>query len=730
MVIMSAHEKQNYEELVDAVETLSEIADLNLENRVGLLLKQEAQKIISYKTVDWLQEEDPEKAVEVVKETFKTVLKHLKNFYKGETFVLADQKTVEGIKNIMVLVGEAAKKIDSYQHLFLNPPFHSITTSKEYRQFQEFYQKKISRTIDQGVLGRWILAITKDVWERKSVAAKGQEPKPQVNHVFVDLDSVKKDTEYELFFIKKEDGSRFFSPRLIRNIKLISDFGSYLGDKSEQDPFTDNGIWKDRLVHTYARQILVRMGAAIAEFYKETSRYREHELVGTLNKALLALMLANHTNGYSADHVKKNACEYFTDFLHYLHSALHTRSYQKMIAYPPRKANKVASALLNIIHASCRELYEPTRSYEGYLPYVKQLIEQGMSALSPEHQLRLSVYPTLSHHLAAHYQGLARLIKNHPNAPLVQLIHAFEEGRYHFFHPFDRDNLPRQAAPLLIEGKQVPQYILASPTYQEYINKAHVTEEFKAFLSQTNKGEEKRYLLFNFQDRTSWREYARAHTLEELSELSEFKEKVKIATLPVDTDFYHQSDVYYDQGDASQFIQQLADNTLDEHSGFYFSNENKHNFAGFANRAFTALHNLFFHHKATLTRAERLDFIELAYLFIELKWIETVKPDRVYWICKDGIDVAPMHAFLLSVFLKSIQEEHLDESRMLELESMIWSPSLINRERLPQTERFNRILSVIKLIEHTKEKMGLKPYALAVQEHLKPLLNHSIGSSL
>ena len=47
---------------------------------------------------------------------------------------------------------------------------------------------------------------------------------------------------------------------------------------------------------------------------------------------------------------------------------------------------------------------------------------------------------------------------------------------------------------------------------------AEITEEFKTFLfALSEKVEHEHFLLFNFQDRTSWREHARVHVLEELS---------------------------------------------------------------------------------------------------------------------------------------------------------------------------------------------------------------------
>src|SRR5206468_177198 len=106
-------------------------------------------------------------------------------------------------------------------------------------------------------------------------------------HVFVDLETVKKDTEYELFFIRKEDGSRFFSPRLLRNIKLVCDFGSYFGERKELDPLEHIRQWYDRTLHTCAREMIKSLGPRLDYYFREIRKVKDQELVQILNKALL-----------------------------------------------------------------------------------------------------------------------------------------------------------------------------------------------------------------------------------------------------------------------------------------------------------------------------------------------------------------------------------------------------------------------------------------------------------
>src|SRR5262249_29977232 len=156
--------------------------------------------------------------------------------------------------------------------LFQETNYKSVTEFKEYRQLQEFYVNRIARKVDEGLLGKWILGLSQGKFFTPVPAVEDlpvEEHPIETEHFYVDLETVKKDTEYELFFIRKEDGSRFFSPRLLRNIKLVCDFGEYFGETKKEDPLSDVKIWYDRIVYASARNILKSLNSKIDHFFKE-----------------------------------------------------------------------------------------------------------------------------------------------------------------------------------------------------------------------------------------------------------------------------------------------------------------------------------------------------------------------------------------------------------------------------------------------------------------------------
>src|SRR5580704_13080834 len=94
--------------IIDAVETLSSIADMDFERDKGITQKHNIivqGKPISYRTVHWLQQQDANETVNLVRDTFRVILSYLRHFYKKEYGYVTNTQTIEGIKTIMLLVG-------------------------------------------------------------------------------------------------------------------------------------------------------------------------------------------------------------------------------------------------------------------------------------------------------------------------------------------------------------------------------------------------------------------------------------------------------------------------------------------------------------------------------------------------------------------------------------------------------------------------------------------------
>jgi len=702
--------------IVEAVETLSSIAEMDIDRELLPSLEEFDSQSTNYKmiTFELLQNRDVDETVDVVKETFRVILNYLRSYYKKQYKYSPNQQTTEGIKAIMVLVGEAAKKLDKYTD-HSHKKYMSITELKEYKHLQEFYLSRIARKIDESVLSKWILALAQRAMSQKQVVEEKVVPASRImqsKHIFVDLEAVKKDSEYELFFIRKVDGSRFYSSRLIRNIKLVCDFGDRMSEMKRDDPLESIKIWYDKTLKTASANILRHVVTLMQKFYQTNSTANHNELGICLNKALMALKLCNNLHNIFHDSSVKNCSHYFLDFQNFLREALHTREYQKMIAYPEEDLNASSKSMCELTQALCRGLFLHTNGLEEVRNTVMALLQEANQYKSQEHMKAMSHNNMFWSHIGADYAAMTAFIKRHQAGPLIKVLESLEEGMHTSFDPLLQDNIPSRLYDIDISNNHIKVIHIPSPTQQEYIDKVVVVEEFKEFLRSlaSEKGQNK-HLMFNLQDRTSWKENVRCVALEELQNHEDFEKRLAVVTLPKDTQFYYQETPYNLDNHVDVFIQNFKKQLSDEDAGFYFPNDIKEAlFPDFVDGLLSSIHKVFFGNKNVLSLDARLEFIDIFYLFLELKIMELVKPTSVSFSCKDGIDYGVPNSAEMYALLRLLHEEHLSKHDLEQMALIIYGPSLLVRERLIRSENFKRMQNMIKLIEHVRDEHGWKEF--------------------
>lgn len=705
---MRNKQEKKPETVSEAIETLSKIAesddtDLNPSGQRGI----KQIKSTGYR-------KDPQEIMGIIEEKFKIILDYLHHFYENEQNHMNKPQAIEGIKTIMVIVGDAAKKLDRYTALFQKTKQHQITELKVYKKLQEFYHTKIEHQIDESLLGKWLLQLSQSSIARQQELNTAMKAF-QSSHVFVDLESVKKDTEYELFFIRKEDGSHFFSSRLLRSIKLISNFGAQ--DDFPQDNlfFHDMKVWQNDFLQSAARTILRSLGSHIEEFYRIAFKFKGKSFIGELNMAFMALRLCSHANQDAHHHSAKGSFEYFSDFQKYLREALHSPDYHKLITYTPSTSDELGRCLLNLSHAICQALYLNLQRFQEFNASLQMLLSEGREGYLKDHH---EVEATWGSHFEHDYAGMHKFFKRHANGPQNRLLEALEGDAYRAFDPFSQLNFPNRLYSFIVGEHRISGLHLPSPTYQEYIDKAIVLDEFKGFLrSYCDEDMASRHLLINLQDRTSWKEHFRSIALEDLQMHVDFEDCLTVVTLPKDTDFYHQLAPYSQDNNVESFFNHFRAHLGDEHSGYYFSPGIKKAILGdFATGVMEAIHRIFFSNKNLLTLENRLAFIEIFDLFVVLKLIELTKPDSFSLTCKDGIDIgSPAHA-LLFTFLRMLDSEPLNDQDWKQVNMLLYAPSILVRERILQPERFERMLKTLKVIELAYHDLGCGMFGKVIHE--------------
>ncbi len=712
--------------IIEAVETLSSIADLDPDRDIGVGQKHEfliQGQPVTYHTIHWLHEDDADATIKVIKDTFKVVLRYLRGFYRKEYGYLTDTQTLEGIKTIMVLVGEAAKKLDKFTKIFYGANTQSVTHLREYRQLQEFYQTRIAKKIDEGTLGKWVLALTGKVSEESpSIELRGKVGIG--GHTVIDLDAVKRDSEYELFFLRKEDGSRFFSPRLLRNIRLVCDFGEYFGDYKGDDPLAPVGHWHDWILQNTAHGVLKSASSYVDTFFRRYSMNKSHELVALLNYTLMSLMLSANPQNLKRNKPVKSCTGYFRDFQVFLRQVLTSREYQKLITYPPRKTNKMGWCMLYTVHALCEALYVRAGAYTEMTPVIGEMIEKARQVQTVELE---EVYNPSAWWdvLSNDYSAMMDLLKRHPNGSMHKVLEMLKEDKHQYFDPIVQQNIPCLWFNMHVDDWIVSHTRMPTPTRQDFVNKAKVNNELKGLLrSYAQSDLPRRHLIINLQDRTSWLEHPRCDVLEHLQHKGDFKQTLRVVTLACNTDFYNQLAPYHEMNEAKLFLSQFCEHMADSSSGYLFPSAVKDQlFPKFVPRLLRSIHKMFFGERNVVTRRERLAFIQLTHLFLTLKMMDLVQPESFSFVCKDGVDTGAALSGLLYACIRIFNNESMSQHDLDYLYLMLFAPSLLVRERVMLPERFQRVVGSIKRVGLVRDEMGFDEFTQELDKHFGPLFD-------
>lgn len=697
--------------VLDAVETLNKIVeiDVNTPQMKGVLPQN-----------DLLDTTHAEEILKKIRKSFRVILNYIRDCYEEHPGKEPNPQKLEAIKDMMVLVGEAAKKVDHFSILFQKTKYKSITQWREYKHLQEFYLTKISKKVDEGLLGRWILGLAQKDANRK----KEMQLKQKIKHSFTDLEEIKKDYEYELLLIRKEDGFRYFNPRLIRNLKLVCDFGGHLNTEKKTDILVDMENWQDRIYLKSAKDLIQILKPSLNDFFHNILKFKERELVEMLNKSFIALLMCANPLHLKENKTEKCTLHYFIDFLDYFRSALHNHEYQKLIVYPPKDA--ISILLLKIIHQVCQALFLQMRGFQEIVNILEGLIDLSLEQISEEHKKEAEKLATIWSQLATNYIALKKNLESHPNGPLMKIIEVMETGENLYFDPIRQQNLPNRIFDIQLNEKRIKGIRMPIPFQQELINKPIVLEEFKGFLWSYS--ENQKHLLINLEDRTNWRETSRAKVIENLATNENFEKNLEVISLATESDFYHQNFPYAELNQSDHFINTFL-KKIKEGIDFHFPERIKEELFDFSKKSMQAIHGLFFSSKNVMSRDQRLQFIDLFYLFLELKLLDMVKPESFSFTCKDGIDLGSSHNTLLFIFLKLLEKEQLGREDHEMANFLLFSPALFVRERVIFPERFNRLINTLRIIENKRGEIGSNPFCSMIRDYFNYLYPSGILQS-
>lgn len=671
----------------DALANLSAIADMQIDinEPIGIVKKNKIviqNEEFNYQTVDWFIPENAEELIENVKETYRVLLEYLKQIYTKDFIDWDDSKCRKGFQAIMVMASDAASKIDKYIELLPKQPnLDKIADSIEVKELKEFYLSKIAKKFQEALEGDepW-----QDEWQNNEKSLLLDVEKSGLK----DFEALKKDEEYELFYLVDDDEKSFFDPDLIRNIKLFCTYDEDELKNIEHDPLLKIRVFLDKDYQMSANQILETSHEAIDNYFMLRAQKDENsDLVSLINEALFSLMLASNPKNLITHSFFKNSIEYFHDFLSFIRVIISSDEYQKMIAYSIE--DKKSRCIANLIHTLCENLFLRTGSIkQEMLGFIYMLIRKGDEKRKYKYPNKASFWSEIEQN----EESIRVILEAYPSGPLMKILDVIRLEENIEFDPIMQDNVSHRAFEIDHNKNNLKIIRCPSPTRQHIITNAQVNEEFLGFLRSLK--EDERYLYINFQDKESYKETARCQVIEVLQKRTDFKNNFKIISLDKKSDFYHQSGIYINLNNPEKFFEEFKKEILSK-NGLLALKE----ITTFIDEAFKIIHKLFFINKNVFTRKNRLDFINIFYNFLILKLIEIYNPNILSFSCKDAIDIGALQNMSFYAFLKLIKSECFDKETQDYIKWLIFEPALLIRERAINSTNLTRELSALAAID-------------------------------
>jgi hypothetical protein len=656
-----AKKKKGQITVLEAVDTLSHLADLDVERP---------------EQVAWLDPAKVEENQAVIRETFKTINSYLQHMYQKDRQELNRPKTQKGIRAMMQLAGEAVDKVGQYTGLFQGAHAKDETIS-EFQKLQQFYLTKVFSKVQKEK--------QEESWELGAELQSGDEQR----QVLKDLDSVRQDRDYELFYITHDDGTPFFSSNLLRHLRLVGNFDETFISVEREDFLSKLEDSLDRDLHLSAQKVLHDCSDLIDLFYKEALQYKDSDAIMATAKAIMALLLASNPrnlrhNSQGPSSQAKCAIDYWNDFVTYLRLGLQTESYAKWRG--EAKLKELFQVCVRLMHRMSHALFLRIGTRHEDMELIYSLVGK---TLDPSHSIWRS--------LSDAEQKVLQELQNYPSGPLMKTLKMFRRQEEKMgFDPVLQSNAAGQFFTLTTEELHTTVIHTPTPVHQTTLERGEITAEFKGYLHALG---DRRHLYVNLQDRTSWKENLRCTLLEDLSQKGEFSETFHLITLPKDTDFYHQLKHYSEVSDSKQFCASCIEEVLGgAERGFYFpSGKTPKSWIG---PLVQFVHTQFFESAEKLDRKQRLDFIEILYFFITLRYLDQEKPDVLNFSCKDGIDAGAAASASFYGFTRMLSSKSAwtvtDRDALL---FALFVPALFVRHRSIDTRRIQRTLSALEHFE-------------------------------
>ena len=262
----------------------------------------------------------------------------------------------------------------------------------------------------------------------------------------------------------------------------------------------------------------------------------------------------------------------------------------------------------------------------------------------------------------------------------------------------------------MIDGKPRAWLRFGTPT-----KGAEVTLDWMAYLDELAIREEQ-HIQINLQNR----EYKSTFSVEGLFGSPERQRSLSlekanehaagnVVTLAQDSEWYRQEGKFKTQDQSDRFILEFMGQMTSKNSGYHFPEKwtCRADFWPGINDVLKDVRKTFFEGKATLNREERQHFIEIAYVFMILKFLKDTGAISFVIACKDNIDRGGKLNSLLRFVIGLLNGEGDSPDFLKEHETMTHAPAFITKTAGIISSRSPRLIGPLAILWDKKELLLL-----------------------
>ncbi len=631
-------------QVLDAVETLSQLSQATDKSHPELLPQ-------------------PER----IKKAFSTINQYLSGLYESDQMLLKNHDYLASLKAVMVIAEEAYDKLDLVSKIFSTAK--SNLGESEFTHLYDFYLKKINYKVEH-VAGEMF---------RHAEAEKNNALSD--THGLKNLEVIRKDTDYELFYVKDEDGLNHFSKNLLRHTQLLGTFDELFLFFQGDDPFVKLKFIEDRVKQKRALEIRQDLAPRIDYFLKESFRFKKQVFIGQSCQMLISLFLASYPSLALQNDPFKACYEYFNDFMGFLSSLILKAEFFKTSSTKELISDKGVIASQRFIAGVIKSLFTTKNEIKYLAEHLYQFIPRPkIESFSP-----ISFFDKL----LEFDQSLRKFLSNFPSGPLMKALDFIkEEQKPTSFDPM-RTYLPQNLLNLSHNEKTTTVILTPSPTVQSDVISCDIDPIFHVFLQQL---EGQSTLMINLEDPHHIYSKARVRAV-----LSLEKPDLLCSVIPRLGLLYSQADIYSFINETEEF-KKVIFSQFEEEEGFNYSESKLYK------KDMTPIFNMvlavFFDNKKSLELRERLVFIELMQLFMAVSLIDKYQVDNLIIMCKDGLDNSNVMGLSLYALVQLINNNQLLDKFNLDLFiSELYGPAMTVRDRPVLEDSFVRMAGALSLLQ-------------------------------